>query len=324
VQGVEHLKHLLAHLEVLLGDLGRDKEARAVRRRLLGLTEGELKDEESHHPCDLASWRAADRLILDGYDRSEAGDEAGACRLWLAAWPSFLQALDEGGIRGIDDFDEQVSGYGYVQEWTGDLANEIFDAAQQDRQSLEAGLRFTTEFLRRFEPDAKYLIEDVRRAHGLLHASAGRLDEADALYRRWLAEDPRWGWGWINWSACYTYGAPAGLADDDRAIEILQQGAVVPGLRDARDVLEELADHLSFAGREAAAEEVRRRRALLPEAKPDEEDLHDEAPPEPAESAGSKVRQEPIGGEPRRAAKVGRNQQCPCGSGKKFKKCCGR
>jgi SEC-C motif-containing protein len=26
---------------------------------------------------------------------------------------------------------------------------------------------------------------------------------------------------------------------------------------------------------------------------------------------------------PRRVEKVGRNDPCPCGSGKKFKKCCG-
>jgi uncharacterized protein YecA (UPF0149 family) len=26
----------------------------------------------------------------------------------------------------------------------------------------------------------------------------------------------------------------------------------------------------------------------------------------------------------RKAPKVGRNEPCPCGSGKKFKKCCGR
>ena len=26
----------------------------------------------------------------------------------------------------------------------------------------------------------------------------------------------------------------------------------------------------------------------------------------------------------RKAAKIGRNQPCPCGSGKKYKKCCGR
>ena len=26
----------------------------------------------------------------------------------------------------------------------------------------------------------------------------------------------------------------------------------------------------------------------------------------------------------KRAAKIGRNQPCPCGSGKKYKRCCGR
>lgn len=28
-------------------------------------------------------------------------------------------------------------------------------------------------------------------------------------------------------------------------------------------------------------------------------------------------------GKPRQASKIGRNEPCPCGSGKKFKKCCG-
>ncbi len=32
----------------------------------------------------------------------------------------------------------------------------------------------------------------------------------------------------------------------------------------------------------------------------------------------------PSGPWKRRAPKVGRNEPCPCGSGKKFKKCCGR
>jgi uncharacterized protein YecA (UPF0149 family) len=27
--------------------------------------------------------------------------------------------------------------------------------------------------------------------------------------------------------------------------------------------------------------------------------------------------------EPRPSAKIGRNEQCPCGSGKKYKRCCG-
>jgi uncharacterized protein YecA (UPF0149 family) len=32
---------------------------------------------------------------------------------------------------------------------------------------------------------------------------------------------------------------------------------------------------------------------------------------------------QPVVGQPRRASKVGRNEPCPCGSGKKYKRCCG-
>jgi len=144
------------------------------------------------------------------------------------------------------------------------------------------------------------------------------------MFRRWLAEDPRWGWGWIHWAACYTYGAPDEMSDDGRSLEILQQGAAVPGLRDARDVLQELADQLSFVGREEAAAEVRRRCADLPDDQPGEDALDDDVPPKPADAADSKVRESPTEGEPRRVEKVGRNEPCPCASGKKFKKCCGR
>lgn len=42
--------------------------------------------------------------------------------------------------------------------------------------------------------------------------------------------------------------------------------------------------------------------------------------PEDLPATGSRLRAGPLTGKP----KVGRNERCPCGSGKKFKKCCGR
>ena len=322
VPGVHDEKVLLADLESLLADLGRDQESRAVRRRSLALA---VEGPEQHEPpplYDWPTWLEADRAILDGYDRLEAGDRAGAARLWLAAWGSFLQAVDESGVEDLDDFDEQVSGYDYVSGWASRFANEVWDAAYEERLSTAAGLDFTTEFLRRFEMSERHATEEVRRVHGLLHARAGRLHDADALFGRWLAEEPRWGWGWIYWAACYTYAAPDGMSSDVRSIQILQRGATVPGLRDTRDVLEELADQLAFVGRKQEAEEVRRRRASLPEEEADAEELS-ELPTEPT-SADPGLRESPSEGEPRRANKVGRNQPCPCGSGRKFKKCCGR
>jgi hypothetical protein len=112
------------------------------------------------------------------------------------------------------------------------------------------------------------------------------------------------------------------MSDDERALEILQQGAAVLGLRDAREVLEELADQFSFVGRGEEAEEVRRRRAELPEEEPDEDELRDDVPPESAGEADPGFRESPSGGEPLRVEKTGRNAPCPCGSGRKFKKCC--
>jgi uncharacterized protein YecA (UPF0149 family) len=43
-------------------------------------------------------------------------------------------------------------------------------------------------------------------------------------------------------------------------------------------------------------------------------------PSNSAKSAGKSQKQETVV----REAKVGRNDPCPCGSGKKYKKCCGR
>ena len=322
VPGVHDLKSLLADLESLLADLQRDRESRAVRRQCLALAEVEPEAHEAQPLCELPSWLEADRLILDGYDRREAGDGPGAIRLWLAAWASFLPAMDESRVDDLDDFDDQVSGYGYVPHWSSDLANGVWDAAYEDRQSIAPGLQFTTAFLSRFETHEGYVTEQVRRVHGLLHARAGRLGDADALFRRWLSEDPQWGWGWIHWAACYTYGAPEEMSDDARSVEILEQGAAVPDLRDARDVLQELADQLLFVGREVEAEAVQRRRDALPDEKPYEDELC-EVPSEP-KVAAPRIRVSPPGGEPLPMGKVGRNEPCPCGSGKKFKKCCGR
>jgi uncharacterized protein YecA (UPF0149 family) len=112
------------------------------------------------------------------------------------------------------------------------------------------------------------------------------------------------------------------MSNDARSVEILEQGAAVPGLRDARDVLQELADQLSFVGRETEAEAVRRHREALPDEKPTEDEPC-EAPSEP-KVAAPRFRVSPPGSEPLLVGKVGRNEPCPCGSGKKFKKCCGQ
>ena len=145
VPGVHDLKLLLADLESLLADLQRDREARPVRRQLLALAEVRPEAHEAQPLCELPSWLEADRLSSTA-TTAAGGDGPGAVRLWLAAWESFLPAIGETGVDDFDDFDDQVSGYGYVSFWAGDLARAVWDAAYEVANCCP-GLRFTTAFL---------------------------------------------------------------------------------------------------------------------------------------------------------------------------------
>ena len=167
------------------------------------------------------------------------------------------------------------------------------------------------------EADAK---EDVRRelsprrpvAHREPPPGAGRSllrrghdREGQELFRSWLDADPGWGWGWIGWADCYLPGAGR-PADLPRAEKLLHRGYRVPGVRDRDFIAERLQEVCEDSGRPGEARqfgeqaERLRQKPLRPAARP-------------APSAGTTARR----------VKVGRNAPCPCGSGKKFKKCCG-
>jgi hypothetical protein len=130
-------------------------------------------------------------------------------------------------------------------------------------------------------------------------------EKAEELFRSWMDADPAWGWGWIGWADCYLPGAgrPADLA---RAEKLLRRGYRVPGVRDRVYIAERLQEVCEDSGRPDEARQFGEQAERL---------RH-----EPLRAA---ARPAPPAGNIARRVKVGRNAPCPCGSGKKFKKCCG-
>jgi uncharacterized protein YecA (UPF0149 family) len=124
--------------------------------------------------------------------------------------------------------------------------------------------------------------------------------------------------------------------DWSRCEQILREGLVIADVRDRADIVDRLADACEEQGRGEEAAEFRRQAKRITETV---------EVPESVSSAGNVLRQKTqvnIGGAglplnemsnmaamlrgtsaPVRSQKVGRNEQCPCESGKKFKKCCG-
>ncbi len=130
----------------------------------------------------------------------------------------------------------------------------------------------------------------------VMFAEAGRKEEAikqvsDNLTR--FPEDV-----WIVIKAGDVFEA---LKDNEKAIELYKRvyEMTEPRTYDRDGVLERLAPLLRDMGRENEADELIKREELIEK-----------------EEGGTDYSARKI--------KVGRNEPCPCGSGKKFKKCCGK
>jgi len=150
-----------------------------------------------------------------------------------------------------------------------ELHMTLWNAGLTEPRFIEEGVRFAEEFLRRFEADDVDLTRDVRSALAAFHAKLGRFETADALFRSWLTADPQWGWGWFRWAECYSFRPWENEHLATKAVEILREGAAVPGVNDLRILLADLESLLVDLGRDQESRAVRRRSLALAE-EPDE------------------------------------------------------
>ncbi len=243
-----------------------------------------------------------------GYDLRPSGPIP-VCRVWLDAWRDVLHILDKAGMRSIKEFDGRFGGTQSLNNWIQDLECELLAAGAKDPRFLTARVAVCEEGLRRFRSADALMTENWRRALAESYFELGEPEKAEALYRSWLHLDPCWGWGWIGWSDCYRFTRTK-RRDWSRCEQILRQGIAIADVRDRADIADRLADACETQGRGEEAAEFRRQATRRPEA-------HETS--RSVSSAGKVLPQRTqVNGE-----KVGRNHRCPCGSGKKFKKCCG-
>jgi len=283
---------------------------------------------------EVPNFERADDAMQQGYEQK---DEAARSDVWLRVWADLLKLREKAHCRSLAEFADRFGGTQSIFNWIQDLEMALGNAGISHPRYHEARVRVCEEFLREFEPADELLTQNLRRALAESVYALGDKARGDALYGEWLAEDPRWGWGWIGWADLYYFARGSDNKDLARAEAILKQGLAIEQVRDPEDILERLASLYEDQGRQEEAAEIQRRRASVSnsvtragtslrltttmnfgaEGLP-VEDL-------PKLPSQMKSRHE---GVLRQAtppkAKVGRNDPCPCGSGKKFKRCCGR
>ena len=254
---------------------------------------------------DRACLELLDDKMQAGYAQHAENDTHAAATIWLKAWSDVLRLCDAAGISSIEKFDDRFPLTQSLFNWIQDLEMVLENAGLDDREMLQALIGFCEESLRRFPDEDQLMTENRRRALGGAYFDAGMTEKAEELFGSWLDADPGWGWGWIGWADCYLPRSGRS-ADLVRAGKLLRRGYRVPGVRERADIAERLQEVCEDSGRPDEArqygEQARRLR-------------HEPSRPQ-ALSA-------PSPGDSARTVKVGRNALCPCGSGRKFKKCCG-
>ena len=247
-----------------------------------------------------------DDKMQAGYARDAENDTHAAVVTWLDAWSDVLRLCDAAGIGSIEEFDDRFPLSQSLFNWSQDLEMVLENVGRDDREIRQALIEFCEESLRRFPREDQQLTENRRRTMAQAYFDAGRTEKSEELFRSWLDADPAWGWGWIGWADCYLPGAAGrrtcpGPRNCCAAVTAFPGSGTGSTSRSDCKRSARTAAGPTKPGSSASRPNDCGMRPLRAAARP--------APPAPGNIA--------------RRVKVGRNAPCPCGSGKKFKKCCG-
>ena len=240
-----------------------------------------------------------DAKIMDGYASVRKKDNLAGCDKWLEAWKEIKVLFTEGVAEDIFDLEDKYDWTDFISNYVQDLEFELHNAGIKD-DSYHMKCATYCEELLQWCGDDETMIKDVRNGMAEEYFSSGDVAKCEQLYEKWLSEDPDWGWGYVRWADNYWMGQ--GREQYEKAEEILLRGYARSGLREKIAVVDRLADIYREMGKSEKAEEYSKLFSVMQRVVPRDSVYYD---PTVA------------------SVKIGRNEPCPCGSGKKYKKCCG-
>jgi len=245
----------------------------------------------------MERYKIADEKIMCGYGYLKDGEIQKACDIWLESWEEIKSLLVDTGLDNINELQKKYKWSEYLSNYVQDLEAELYNAGLEDKEYFHKRIKYCEEMLKVCGEEDKLLVENTRRAIAESHFELGNEKECDRLFGIWLESDPAWGWGYIGWSDCYHFRKDRADVHLEKAEAIIAKSLERNDLRDRLDVTVRAAEIYQAMGNSEKVSELK----------------------EEITEMERSVTTGPI-----KVEKVGRNSPCPCGSGKKYKKCCGK
>ena len=234
-------------------------------------------------------FKKIDETISEGYELTFGKrDYVGGCSKWLLAWEDIKSLFTDGIAEDIYDLNDKYEWINFPTNYVQDLEPELHNAGIDDISFHRKRITFCQELIKWCKDEL--IISNTRAGMGEAYFDMNDFAAGDRHFEEWLNDDPLSGKAYSSWANCYRVASDSKY---EKTEEILLAGYQKEGLRDKHYVVDCLillySDNLN---RPDKAKEYQK--------------IYD-ALKKPASV---------------RVVKIGRNDPCPCGSGKKYKKCC--
>jgi len=249
---------------------------------------------------DFQSFEMLDDSIQLGYKLDDEYSDFGISE-WMRTWEMYKVLAEKWDLRTDKGFDAEFNGTQYVSNWIQDFAHVFEDAARYNKDFLMKGAIIKNEILETGMVENEHTKKNFRGSAAELLIRAGAVEAGDKVFEEVIKDDPYFVYYYVWWADAYYFYINDDLKDYEKALAIIKRGLNVCGSADddiLLDRLEDLTEEMGIDSKEVLAEI-----GLKPE-DPDDEII------DVFEMHAKKE-------------KIGRNASCPCGSGKKYKKCCG-
>ena len=245
-------------------------------------------------------YQRIDAKIQEGYAFILKNDSPGGCDKWLEAWEGIKELFAEGIAEDIFDLDEKYAFTQFISNYVQDLEMELHNAGIDDKSYHEKRIVYCQELIQWCKKDG-LTANNARIGMAEAYFELGNSAAGEQIFIEWLREDPDCGMGYIGWSDCYRYYTD--VKQYEKAEEVLLAAYARSELRGKKDVVEYLITLYEDMGKPDKVKEYKKVFSVLERAEAKGNHQHNHTPV--------------------RVVKIGRNEPCPCGSGKKYKKCCG-
>lgn len=241
----------------------------------------------------MEKFKMIDEKIQLSYEYGMEGKSVEACDAGLSAWEDIKEMLSAENLKEIEALDNKYDWTLSLTNFVQDLEMELSNAGITNEEYLQKRIKYCEELLETLSDEQAF--ENTRRAIAESYYALGDEEKCDSLFTAWLEEDPYWGWGYIGWSSCYSFGNDKMEPNQVKAEKIIEMALEQEDVRDKDSVLMRAIELYQDLGRIEKVKELTKIRNSM-------------------KQVNTMIK----------AHKIGRNDPCPCGSGKKYKKCCGQ